>query len=200
MQNPPPATDPTDILAAFAAHNAAAAQSLPPGAAPLGPKVARILELLRLLEPPDPAPGDPPLPPAPETARGEICELLKSLSWPVQTAHGPVETPLMLTLGKQDLCERLFRQDGAGSELDRRWISSAKIILYVACHDVRTFAYYYSSLPGQLLAVHEWYDQQITDLASRDLLAETAYALWNGHRITISVPAPAPHGTHTSGN
>ena len=178
-------------------------------------QAAEITAQLARLSPPDPEDYTAaPDPEAATDARSKITTLLSGLAWPVKSPAstapaggphsplcGPPETQLTaltLTMHKRDLVERLWTLDGGTS--GARLIDDMKIVFYVALHGLSEFARYYQNLRVQLLAVHEFYDQQIQTLAERELMVDVCTALWRGHHANLCVPAPAPAGAFTSGN
>lgn len=173
----------TDPFADFAAHQSTVAS--PSG---LAEKVAALRDQISRVA------NEPAL-------RGQIIHGVKSLSWPAKNQDGTKsESPLLLTLEKEDLIRRIWRQDSSEVEQGRRWIDDAKAVFYCALHSSADFRKYFSNLPGLLIAVHDFYAEQITNDAERSMMANAMDALWDGHRITMSVPAPAPFGAHTEGN
>ena len=172
-----------DPFAAFTAHQSAAAS--PVG---LTEKVATLRDQISKC-------ADDP------TLRGQIIQGVKGLAWRVKKPDGThTETPLVLTLEKEDLIRRIWRQDSSEVEQGRRWIDDAKAVFYCACHNPADFRKYFTNVIGLLMAVHDFYSEQIANDAERSLMAATMDALWDGHRITMAVPAPAPIGAHTEGN
>lgn len=140
-----------------------------------------------------------PQPPA--GAREAIVALLRSLSWPVKLPDGTVELrPLLLTLEREDIIRRLWRQDSSETERDRRWHSDAKIVFYCALHDHRTYQRFYSDINAQLADVHRFYREQIATYQEKDLMDTVTDALWDGHTANMATAAPAPFGAHTTGN
>lgn len=176
-------TESADPFAEFAAHQTAII--LPTG---LSQRVAILRDQIAKVA------NDP-------TLRGQITQGVKALAWNVRKPDGTKnETPLLLTLEKEDLIRRIWRQDSSEVEQGRRWIDDAKAVFYCACHGPSDFRKYFTNINALLMAVHDFYAEQITDDAARSLMAATMDALWDGHRITMAVPAPAPIGAHTEGN
>lgn len=142
-----------------------------------------------------------PSPAETAAARAEITELVKSLTWPVKQADGTtVNRPLKLTLSKQDLCFRLWRQDGNATEVQRSWKTDAKVVFFVALHEPRELAPLLSDLQALLIAVYEFVDAQLTTYDEQNLMINVMDSLWEGHHANMAAPAPAPYGTHDSGN
>lgn len=179
-------TDPDltpDPFTAFAAHQASV--SSPHG---LPSRVAHLRTLIAAVS------TDP-------TQRGEIVAELRRLVWPVRQPDGTVRSvDIVLTLEKEDLIRRLWRQDGNTEEVGRRWVDDAKAVFYCAVHRREDFRRHLTSLSEMLNAVHDFYADQITNDAERALMANAMDVLWDGHRINMAVPAPAPIGAHTEGN
>lgn len=183
-----------DPLAAFAAHQDAAATApnyLGDPAVSLKQKAAAIDLRLQQLTQPD----------CPPNARAEISELVKSLTWPVKQADGTtINRPLKLTLSRQDLCFRLWKQDGNGTEVQRSWKADAKVVFFVALHEPRELAPLLSDLSALLVAVYEFVDAQLTSYEEQNLMVNVMDSLWEAHHANMAAPAPAPYGTHDSGN
>lgn len=136
----------------------------------------------------------------PDILRAEITALVKTLTWPLKTKEGIEDRPLTLTLEKEDLIRRLWRQDSEPVEMGRKWSTDAKTVLYCALHGPATFRIFYSNIQVQLVDVYDFYRVQITTDQEKELMCLVMDALWEGHRVNMAIPAPAPFGAHASGN
>lgn len=177
-KNPPPSAHlpADDVFRQYQEHRESAKVESP--VAGLAERASRLKELLLgIAENPD--------------CRPEIAELARGLFWPVKVPDGIIQQPFLLTLGREDLCRRLWRQDGSETELSRRWATDAKVVFYVCLHTEEEFSRYYGDLRGQLLAVNRFYEEQIQSQDEKDLMCLVADVAWDSHRAFMIAPAPA---------
>lgn len=188
-------------------------------------KADRIFEILRLGEKPPTPKGEgdedkktdeaaeskapEPDPVVSAEDREELMELLKSLTWPVRFSvkkrNGPaisiVETPFLLTKSKEQLCFRLFRENGAEkvSVENSRWADDAPIIFFLCLHTPEQYAPFRFDLAGKMLpAIDAFWDAQILTDEDSELASILTLALWRGHRAFAVRPMPTPYAAALS--